>query len=67
MKVKGGEPTWMIGTPKLCLHRLMIMLDYQARQQQHRVCLTKPVMGKHCIEVTIGSEESFVSVLDRPK
>ena len=31
------------------------------------VSLTKPVMGEMCIEVTIGSEESFVGVLDRPK
>ena len=30
-------------------------------------CLTKPVMGETLIEVTIGSEKSFVGVLDRPK
>ena len=35
----------------------MIILDDQALQQ----------MTLQCIEVTIGSEESFVGVLDRPK
>ena len=60
----------------------MIILDDQARQQMtlhfqlSLQCNVSPIMGfvrhtavwaKHCIEVTIGNEESFVGVLDRPK
>ena len=32
---------------------------------RHTGCM--PDEAKRCIEVTIGSEESFVGVLDRPK
>ena len=55
----------------------MIILDDQARQQMtlhfqlSLQCNVSPITGfvrhTYCIEVTIGSEESFVGVLDRPK
>ena len=43
----------------------MIILDDQARQQM--TLHFQLSLLKRCIKVTIGSEESFVGVLDRPK
>ena len=70
-------------TPRLVLYRPLqtnriIILDDQARQQITRrfqlslQCNVLSITGfirhtKCCIEVTIGSDESFVGVLDRLK
>ena len=62
--------SWKVCGMLELIKKWLVTSNVTSMQRFHRsraMCLMKPMMGKHCNEVTIWSDKSFVGVFNHPK